>query len=70
MEERVTVHEKARGETIKVYIEEFAGMRLLHVREWYLDKDGSEKPSKKGIAIPLDKVEALLEAVKKVMANE
>lgn len=70
MEDKVTIHEKARGETINVYIEEFAGKKYLHVREWYLDKDGTEKPSKKGVAVPLEKVEALMEAVKKMMADE
>lgn len=70
MTEKVTIHEKARGETINVYVEEFAGKKLLHVREWYLDKEGKENPSKKGVAVPLDKVEALIEAIKKVMADE
>lgn len=70
MDERVSIHEKARGETINVYIEEFAGKKYLHVREWYVDKDGSEKPSKKGVAVPLEKVEALLEAIKKIMEDE
>jgi hypothetical protein len=67
---RVSIHEKSRGETINVYIGEYAGRKYLHVREWYLDKDQEEKPTKKGVAIPIEKVDALLEAVSKVMPKE
>lgn len=70
LEEKVTIHEKSRGETINVYIGEYAGKKYLHVREWYLDKDQTEKPTKKGVAIPVEKVELLLEAIKKLMASE
>lgn len=70
MEERVTIHEKSRGETINVYIAEYAGKKYLHIREWYLDKDQTEKPTKKGVAIPLEKVELLLEAISKLMPEE
>ena len=54
MEERITVHEKARGETINVYIGEYRGTKYLHIREWYLDKDQEEKPTKKGVALPVE----------------
>ena len=70
MEEKITIHEKSRGETINVYIGEYAGKKYLHVREWYLDKDQTEKPTKKGVAIPLEKVEALMEAIGKLMKDE
>ena len=68
LEERITVHEKARGETINVYIGEYRGTKYLHIREWYLDnKDNEEKPTKKGIALPLDKIEALREAIDRLV---
>lgn len=67
MEEQITVHEKARGETIKVYIGEYRGTKYLHIREWYLDKDQSEKPTKKGVAIPIEKVEVLREAIEQLV---
>ena len=63
MEERITIHEKARGETINVYIGEYKGTKYLHIREWYVDKDSEDKPTKKGIALPMEKVEALREAL-------
>lgn len=67
LEERISIHEKSRGETINVYIGEYAGKKYLHVREWYLDKDKEEKPTKKGVAIPLEKVDELLEAINQLM---
>jgi hypothetical protein len=63
-EERITIHEKARGETVDVYIGEYRGTKYLHIREWYLDsKDQEQKPTKKGIALPIDKVDALRDAI-------
>lgn len=67
MEERITVHEKARGETINVYIAEYRGTKYLHIREWYMDKDQEEKPTKKGIALPLEKIDALREAIDRLV---
>jgi hypothetical protein len=66
-EERIAVHEKSRGETINVYIGEYAGRKYLHIREWYLDKDQEEKPTKKGVAIPVEKVEQLRDAIDKLL---
>lgn len=63
-EQRITVHEKSRGETINVYIGEYRGTKYLHIREWYLDnKDQEHKPTKKGVAIPLEKVDELRAAL-------
>ena len=67
MEERITIHEKARGETINVYIGEYRGTKYLHIREWYVDKDQEEKPTKKGIALPIDKSDALNEVIDRLV---
>ncbi|MBP6745871.1 transcriptional coactivator p15/PC4 family protein [bacterium] len=63
----MTIHEKARGETINVYIGEYRGTKYLHIREWYVDKDQEEKPTKKGIALPIDKIPALKEAIDRLV---
>ena len=70
MEERITIHEKARGETINVYIGEYRGTKYLHIREWYMDKEQEEKPTKNGIALPIDKIEALKEAIDRLVPNQ
>ena len=69
MEEKITIHEKSRGETINVYIGEYAGKRYLHIREWYLDKDQTEKPTKKGVAIPIEKVAELRTAIEELLPD-
>jgi hypothetical protein len=59
-----TIHEKARGEKINIYLGEYKGAKYLHIREWYLDtKDNEDKPTKKGVAIPVEKVGELKEAI-------
>jgi hypothetical protein len=64
LDDRIKVHEKSRGETINVYIGEYRGTKYLHIREWYLDtKDQEEKPTKKGVAIPLEKISELRDAI-------
>ena len=37
---------------VKITIESFRGQISLHVREWWQDKSGQEKPGR-GLAIPL-----------------
>lgn len=64
LEERIKIHEKSRGETIEVYIGEYRGTKYLHIREWYKDlNDGEQKPTKKGVAIPIEKVDELRKAL-------
>ena len=67
LDDHITIHEKSRGETINVYIADYAGKTYLHIREWYLDKDQSEKPTKKGVAIPIEKADALRKALDKLL---
>ncbi len=68
LNDRETIHTKSRGETIDVYVGEYQGKKYLHIREWYKDTNDNEmKPTKKGIAIPLeaDKITKLQEAIEK-----
>jgi hypothetical protein len=67
-EKKIAVHSKSRGDTIYVYIQEFNGTNYLHIREWYTE-NGEEKRSKKGVAVPLEKVEQLREAIDELMAE-
>jgi len=68
-EKKISVHEKPRGENVYVYVNEYKGTTYLHIREWYLDADKEEKPTKKGVTLPLDKVDALRKALDEVMAE-
>jgi hypothetical protein len=67
LEEKISVHEKGSGETVYVYVNEYKGTKYFHIREWYLDvKDNERKPTKKGVTLPLDKIDALIEAINKL----
>lgn len=71
LEEKLSVHEKSSGENIFVYINEYKGTKYLHIREWYLDnKDNEQKPTKKGVTLPLEKVDGLLEAINKLRGEK
>jgi len=58
-EEKISIHDKPRGEKVYAYISEYKGTKYLHIREWYTDETGEEKPTKKGVTLPLDKIETL-----------
>jgi len=64
LEEKINVHEKPRGEKVYIYINEYKGTKYLHIREWYLDKkDNEEKPTQKGVTLPVEKMAALRDAI-------
>ncbi len=69
-EKVIVVHEKSRGETVRVYLGEYKGITYLHIREWYTDKDQEQKPTKKGIALPLDKIPGLREALNELVPQD
>tara|TARA_B100000287_G_scaffold86172_1_gene78785 strand:+ start:915 stop:1217 length:303 start_codon:yes stop_codon:yes gene_type:complete len=49
------ISENSEGtEQIKLTINEFRGVEYLHLRKYYLDFEGDFKPSKDGVAMPLD----------------
>jgi hypothetical protein len=69
LEEKISIHQKPRGETVYAYINEYKGTQYLHIREWYTDQAGEEKPTKKGVTLPLDKIEALRQALDQMLAE-
>ncbi len=49
------ISENSEGtEQVKLTINEFRGVEYLHLRKYYLDFEGDFKPSKDGVAMPLD----------------
>jgi len=52
------------GRKRRAYIDNFKGNDLLHIREFYEDKEGNTKPGKSGIALNKQEWAALLEASK------
>ena len=49
------ISEKASGdEQVRLTINEFRGVEYIHLRKYYLDFDGDFKPTKDGVAMPLN----------------
>ena len=49
------INQNAEGtEQVRLTINEFRGIEYLHLRKYYLDFDGDFKPTKDGVAMPLD----------------
>ena len=49
------ISENADGtEQVNLTINEFRGVEYMHLRKYYLDFEGDFKPSKDGVAMPLD----------------
>jgi hypothetical protein len=69
LDEKISVHQNARGETVYIYVNEFKGTTYLHIREWYTDKEGNEKPGRNGVALPIEKAEALRDGLVQLIAQ-
>jgi hypothetical protein len=57
--------QKNSTEKIRVSIESYKGHEFIDVRVYYEDDTGEWRPTKKGIAIAHDKVDELLELLRK-----
>lgn len=51
--------EKNQSEMIRIAIEEFKGYEFLDIRVYFKDSNGEWKPTKKGVAVPTDKIDTL-----------
>lgn len=56
-------------EKIIVSTGSYKGYDFVDVRVYYQDKDGEWKPTRKGVAVPPDRLEELIELLKKAQAE-
>ena len=63
MEKFLGSFDKSETGRIDVAFKEFSGKNFFDVRKMYKDKAGEFQPTKKGIAVPVNKLPALLKAV-------
>mgnify|MGYP003300817082 CR=1 FL=1 len=63
-------HNEERHEKIFVMINTFRGTEYLHIRKYYQDFDEEWKPTKEGVAIPIDfdNTKALFEALVEILS--
>ncbi|OPY70105.1 MAG: Transcriptional Coactivator p15 (PC4) [Syntrophorhabdaceae bacterium PtaU1.Bin034] len=61
------IGEIERGETevVRVSTEEYKGRKYVDVRIYFANDEGEWKPTKKGVTIQPDKVEAFMDLIKK-----
>ena len=62
------VLEKNSRESLVINQSEFKGVKLVDVRVFYKDEDGNLKPTKKGVSVRLEQLDALIKALSTVSA--
>jgi len=55
--------EKNSREVLRVTLEDFKGHRLVNLRVWFKSTEGDFRPGKHGVAIRIDKLDALISAL-------
>lgn len=56
-------------DTIRAALDEFNGARIVNFRKWFCDKDGSDKPTRKGIAFAVRHLPAFAALVNDALAR-
>jgi hypothetical protein len=56
---------RSDGDVTRLIRQQFNGHDLLHLRTFYLGKDGKLKPTAKGVTIPHDQIVRLRKALRK-----
>ena len=56
---------KNASEVVRVQLSEYDGKQLLDIRVWVENNKGDSIPTRKGISLRIDQVEALKEAIDK-----
>jgi hypothetical protein len=52
--ERIIHHDLVKDNQVRLTLNNFRDVEYLHLRKYYLDFDEEWKPTKEGIAIPID----------------
>ena len=64
-----TVLEKNSRESLVINQSEFKGVKLVDVRVFYKDENGDLNPTKKGVSVRLNQLDALIKALSEVSAT-
>src|SRR5262249_19618430 len=59
----IATFEKNKKEEVRVSVETFHGRKLLNIRVFYKDDDGTMKPGKQGLALGVDRYKDLASAI-------
>lgn len=64
-----TIQKNSREE-LRVSLDDFKGQRLVSLRVWFRAEDGTMRPGRKGLAVRLELLPAVLEALGKALAED
>ena len=64
-----TVLEKNSRESLVINQSEFKGVKLVDIRVFYKDENNDLKPTKKGVSVRLEQLDALIKALSEVSAT-
>lgn len=59
----ISTFEKNKKEEVRVSLDTFHGKKLINLRVWFKDDDGTMKPGKQGIALGADRYKDLAGAI-------
>ncbi len=59
----ITRFEKNKKEEVRVSLDTFHGRKLINLRVFYQDDDGTMKPGKQGLALSVDRYKDLAGAI-------
>lgn len=59
----ISTFEKNKKEEVRVSLDTFHGKKLINLRVWFKDDDGTMKPGKQGIALGVDRYKDLAGAI-------
>lgn len=62
----VAQFEKNKKEEVRLSVETFHGRKLINIRVFYKDDDGSWKPGKQGLAVSVDRYKDLAGSILEV----
>lgn len=58
--------QKGARTSIRIRRREIEGYEFIDVRQWFVDKDGTLRPTSKGISVPPDLADELATSIRKV----
>lgn len=60
---------KSRGKFFRLALSQHRGMNYFDLRHWFVDVDGTEKPTREGVTIGLDKAADFAQLMDKAISE-
>ena len=67
MTDPIVIYQPTERTRTQVQASNYKGKTLADIRLWYLTQEGTWAPSQKGVALPLEVIPALIDALSSVL---